>query len=86
MSPRARKQPQTSAATPGPDAGGNTAMATMTPVEGAPIPQSASPTSPESRMNRIAQRAYALYERRGGQGGGPMDDWLQAEREIDSEP
>jgi hypothetical protein len=28
----------------------------------------------------IAERAYELFERRTGQG--PMDDWLEAEREI----
>jgi hypothetical protein len=36
-------------------------------------------------MSRISERAYAIYERRGGQGGQDMDDWLQAEREIDGE-
>lgn len=85
MSPRARKQPQTSAASRRPGGSNDTATATMTPAGGAPIQQNAPPTSPESRMDRIAQRAYAIYERRGGQGGGPMDDWLQAEREIDNE-
>jgi len=39
----------------------------------------------ESRPERIAQRAYAIYERRGNQDGSPMEDWLQAEREIDDE-
>jgi hypothetical protein len=41
--------------------------------------------SPESRMARIAQRAYSIYERRGGENGSSIDDWLQAEREIDNE-
>lgn len=36
-------------------------------------------------MARIAQRAYSIYERREGQNGSSLDDWLQAEREIDSE-
>ena len=31
---------------------------------------------------RIAQRAYELYEQRGRQAGYELDDWLQAEREI----
>ncbi|MBI3355241.1 MAG: DUF2934 domain-containing protein [Nitrospirae bacterium] len=30
--------------------------------------------------DRIATRAYEIYERRAHQG--PLDDWLQAEREI----
>jgi Protein of unknown function (DUF2934) len=38
---------------------------------------------PESRMNRIARRAHQLYEARGGNDGNALEDWLQAEREID---
>jgi DUF2934 family protein len=37
------------------------------------------------RMNRIAARAHEIYEARGGEHGKDMDDWLQAEREIDAE-
>lgn len=40
---------------------------------------------PESRMNRIAHRAHEIYEARGGEHGKALEDWLQAEREIDSE-
>ena len=39
----------------------------------------------ESRMKRIARRAHEIYEARGGEHGKAMEDWLQAEREIDSE-
>jgi len=39
----------------------------------------------ESRMNRIARRAHEIYEARGGEHGKAMEDWLQAEREIDAE-
>ena len=39
----------------------------------------------ESRMNRIARRAHEIYEGRGGVHGKALEDWLQAEREIDSE-
>jgi hypothetical protein len=35
-------------------------------------------------MNRIARRAHEIYEARGGQHGKAMEDWLQAEREIDA--
>lgn len=45
----------------------------------------AAPPAMTSRPERIAQRAYAIYERRGNQDGSPMEDWLQAEREIDDE-
>ena len=36
-------------------------------------------------MNRIARRAHEIYERRGGVDGKALEDWLQAEREIDAE-
>jgi hypothetical protein len=39
----------------------------------------------ELRMNRIARRAHEIYEARGGQHGKALEDWLQAEREIDAE-
>ena len=38
-----------------------------------------------SRLNRIARRAHEIYEARGGQDGRDLDDWLQAEREVDAE-
>ena len=38
-----------------------------------------------SRLNRIARRAHEIYEARGGQDGRDLDDWLQAEREVDEE-
>jgi hypothetical protein len=34
------------------------------------------------RIERIARRAYELYEQRGGERG-QMQDWLEAERQID---
>jgi len=37
----------------------------------------------ESRMTRIARRAHEIYEARGGNDGKALEDWLQAEREID---
>jgi hypothetical protein len=38
----------------------------------------------ESRLNRIARRAHAIYEERGGEQDKALQDWLQAEREIDA--
>jgi hypothetical protein len=34
---------------------------------------------------RIRQRAYELYLRRGGEDGSEIDDWLQAETEMAGE-
>ena len=38
-----------------------------------------------SRLSRIARRAHEIYQARGGQDGKDLDDWLQAEREVDEE-
>ena len=38
----------------------------------------------QALYERIAQRAYELYEQRGGQAGSELEDWLQAEREVRS--
>ena len=54
-----------------PPAGGQTSPRTSTPVP---------------RIERIAKRAHELYEARGGTHGRALEDWLQAEREIDAEP
>jgi hypothetical protein len=39
----------------------------------------------ESRISRIARRAHEIYQTRGGEHGKALEDWLQAEREIDAE-
>jgi hypothetical protein len=42
-----------------------------------------APSTPENREERIRTRAFALYMERGGGDDMALDDWLQAEREID---
>jgi hypothetical protein len=39
--------------------------------------------SPEERHRLIAAAAYRRYEQRGGAPGDPVNDWLEAEREVD---
>ena len=39
----------------------------------------------ESRISKIARRAHEIYVARGGEHGKALEDWLQAEREIDAE-
>lgn len=56
-------------------------MAPTEPVAAAPMDASEG----SSRLERIARRAYEIYQRRGGEHGRQMDDWLEAEREIDRE-
>jgi hypothetical protein len=36
----------------------------------------------ELSIHAISDRAYELYEGRGGEHGHDIDDWLQAEREL----
>ena len=36
----------------------------------------------EPTLDQIAQRAYEIYQSRGGTDGQDMEDWLQAEREL----
>lgn len=40
--------------------------------------------APEQRQQLIAQAAYFIAERRGFVPGNELDDWLQAEAEIDA--
>lgn len=55
-----------------------------TPVPRAEPAMSAVDGSQAPRTDRIAQRAYNLYERRGSEDGHAIEDWLQAEREVDA--
>lgn len=47
------------------------------------LPRSGKNTAAGDRESRIAQRAYELAESRGFAPGAALEDWLQAEREID---
>ena len=47
-----------------------TARVTETPIETLPVEE------------RIRRRAYELYVQRGSESGSELDDWLQAEEEI----
>ena len=53
------------------------------PPRGQPVPQG-NVGSPEEREYMIAEAAYYRAERRGFTPGNEMEDWLQAETEIDS--
>jgi hypothetical protein len=47
-----------------------------------PVPESEFRAS---RHERIAKRAFEIYEARGGDHGQDLADWLQAEQQIDTE-
>jgi hypothetical protein len=46
-------------------------------------PEGAAAVSPEERRSMIAEAAYFRAERRGFAVGGELEDWVQAEGEID---
>jgi Protein of unknown function (DUF2934) len=52
-------------------------------VTGATLERREIPSFSESREARIAEAAYWRAERRGFSSGHELDDWLEAEREID---
>lgn len=54
------------------------------PLNPSPQPLQLADTNGD-RQARIAERAYALYQRRGGHHGQDLDDWLAAEREVSAE-
>jgi hypothetical protein len=41
--------------------------------------------NPEARREKITQKAFELYQKRGCQSGHELDDWLEAERLVDRE-
>jgi hypothetical protein len=43
-----------------------------------------SPAKPTEES--IRRRAHEIWQRRGSNPGTPVDDWLQAERELSAEP
>lgn len=57
---------------------------TATPGTDAPRTATAAPPlTAEYRRTLIAESAYLRAERRGFQGGDPVADWLESEREVD---
>jgi hypothetical protein len=62
--------------------GGNDAVPQVT---GTMLERREIPSFSESREARIAEAAYWRSERRGFTAGYELDDWLEAEREIDRE-
>ena len=70
--------------------------ATVAPAESRRLrEEAANPVTPalptperefrQRRLERISIRAHEIYEARGGEHGQALEDWLQAEREIDAE-
>jgi hypothetical protein len=45
-----------------------------------------SAPEPFNSPDEVARRAYEIYQRRGGDHGADLDDWLAAERELKPGP
>ena len=45
-----------------------------------------SSAEPFNSPEEVARRAYEIYQRRGGNHGADLDDWLAAERELKPGP
>ena len=56
----------------------------MSKTKEAPAPKSKKAVAQKSKptQDQIATRAYEIYLERGATPGDPMQDWLQAEREL----
>ena len=59
-----------------------TVLNAATPTKSASTPKM-SPNDAQAQ-DRIALRAYALYEQRGRQEGRALEDWVNAERQLAS--
>lgn len=55
------------------------------PLASAPDLPAQTPGADGPSSDEVAARAFELYERRGGEHGRAMDDWLEAERQLASE-
>jgi len=53
-----------------------------TRTSSSPAPRKSSKVKPAPTQDEIALRAYHIYLERGCTPGDPMEDWLQAEREL----
>ena len=47
--------------------------------------QEQSPNGSHPEQEKLARRAYELFEARGGKAGHELEDWLQAEREFNEQ-
>jgi hypothetical protein len=85
---KAPAAPQQQTTQPSPS-GGRPAQAQAQPRKGDALEKQGPSGSTTSRRTRttedIAQRAYELWLKRGGQHGSDQDDWLRAERELGGE-
>ena len=50
-----------------------------------PATESVSQESLPIKSEQIAARAYEIYQERGGTDGSDLEDWLQAERELQNQ-
>jgi hypothetical protein len=59
---------------------------TDTPKPARPSKKGNGTAEPFNNPDEVARRAYEIYQRRGGDHGADLDDWLAAERELKPGP
>lgn len=70
-------------ASPGQTPGGDLDASTV--IDDSSLQRRELPSYSDTREARIAERAYWRAERRGFVPGRELDDWLEAEREVDAD-
>jgi hypothetical protein len=68
-----------------PTNGGNGGNGAMAPAKAKRMPIR-KPNGDVVPDDMVAERAYQIYEARGGQHGADFDDWLEAERQLRQPP
>lgn len=58
------------------------APASHKPVRTSKKGNGAAADDPLNEPDAVARRAYEIYQRRGGNHGADLDDWLEAERQL----
>jgi hypothetical protein len=84
--PRTAKSDSTSKSPPTPQTENSGAeLEAGATIKDASLERREIPSYSDSREARIAERAYWRAEQRGFAPGGEIDDWLEAEREVDTD-
>ena len=71
-----------SSSRPGPNSPDTSMRPQIRPMVGPPEDLNPRPDTPDLDTDEIRLRAYQIFLKRGGAGGNPEDDWLEAERQL----
>ena len=80
-----KRSPQENKGKPSETARSSVRTASNAEITGGRLERREIPSFSEDRQQRIAEAAYWRAERRGFEPGRELDDWLEAEREVDGQ-